>query len=297
MSISPHPDQVKAGMIAARVLSEMAEEVKEKVSVIKICTIAEKKIIDYGGKPAFPCNVCINEFAAHYTSPRGDNTKIPDSGLVKIDIGVHVNGYIADTAMTIDLDGTLDGFVYATNDALEEAIDMFEPGVALGEIGRKIESVIKAYGLKPIKDITGHQLTRYRLHGKKKVPNVKKRTRDIIETGEYYAIEPYASQSGSTIKSDFVYIFANTGIDDTLEGVNEKLRLHLRERYGPFPFASRWIRTSVDIDIVQSLTELLKAKIIRAYPLLIEKKRRLLSQSEHTVFVSEKGATLLTARD
>lgn len=297
MSVSPHPDQVKAGKIAARVLSEITKEVKEKVSVIKICTLAEKKILDYGGKPAFPCNVCIDEFAAHYTSPMGDKRKIPASGLVKVDVGVHVNGYIADTAMTIDLDGTLEGFLAATDDALQEAIEMVEPGVALGDIGREIERVIKAYGLKPIKDITGHQLKRYRLYGKKKVPNVKQRSGEKIEAGEYYAIEPYASQSGSIMDSDYVYIFANTGIAKTLDGVNEKLRLHLRERYGPLPFASRWIRTSSNLDIAESLTELLKEKIIRAYPVLVEKKKRMVSQSEHTVFVNEEGAIVLTARD
>ena len=297
MSISPHPDQVKAGKIAARVLSEITKEVKEKVSVIKICTLAEKKILDYGGKPAFPCNVCIDEFAAHYTSPIGDKRKIPDSGLVKVDVGVHVNGYIADTAMTVDLDGTLEGFVAATDDALHEAIEMIAPGVQLGDIGREIEKVVKAYGLKPIKDITGHQLKRYRLHGNKKVPNVKQRSGEKVEAGEYYAIEPYASQSGSIMESDFVYIFANTGIAKSLDGVIEKLRLHLRKRYGPLPFASRWIRTSGDLDIAESLKELLKEKIIRAYPVLVEKKKRMVSQSEHTVFVNENGAIVLTALD
>jgi methionyl aminopeptidase len=297
MNISPHPDQVNAGKIAARVLKEIIKEVKEKVSVIKICTLAEKKILDYGGKPAFPCNVCIDEFAAHYTAPMGDKRKIPASGLVKVDVGVHVNGYIADTATTVDLDGTLEGFIAATDDALQEAIEMFKPGVELGNIGREIEKVIKAYGLKPIKDITGHQLKRYRLHGKKQVPNVKQRSGEKIEAGEYYAIEPYASQSGSIMESDFVYIFANTGIAKTLDGVNEKLRLHLRERYGPLPFASRWIRTSADLDIAESLKLLLKEKIIRAYPVLVEKKKRMVSQSEHTVFVHEDGAIVLTASD
>ncbi|MGD2072176.1 MAG: type II methionyl aminopeptidase, partial [Candidatus Thorarchaeota archaeon] len=250
-----------------------------------------------GGKPAFPCNVCINEFAAHYSSPIDDKRKIPDSGLVKVDIGVHVNGYIADTAMTIDLDGALDGFIAATDDALEEAIEMIRPGVKLGDVGRKIERIIKAYGLKPIKDLTGHQLKRYRLHGGKKVPNVKRRSEKTVEVGEYYAVEPYASQSGSIMKSDFVYIFANTGITKSLEGVNEKLRLHLRERYGPLPFASRWIRTNTKLDIAEALKDLMQAKIIRAYPVLIEKKKRMVSQSEHTIFVNENGSVVLTAPD
>jgi methionyl aminopeptidase len=135
------------------------------------------------------------------------------------------------------------------------------------------------------------------LHGKKKVPNVKQRSGGKVEIGEYYAIEPYASQSGSIKDSDLAYIFANTGVDTALEGIDEKLRLHLRERYGALPFASRWIRTSTDMDIEKSLRVLSNEKIIRAYPVLIEKKRRMVSQSEHTIFVNENGAVVLTAHD
>lgn len=295
----PDPSAIKSGKIAARVLSEIREEIEPGKRIIKICALAESKIKEYGGQPAFPLNVSINHIAAHSTSPRGDKSEIPEFGLVKLDVGVVVDGYIADTACTVDIDGTLDGFVASTDDALAEAIKLMQPGTNLGDIGKQIERVIKDYGLRPIKNLSGHNLKRNRLHGGKIVPNVGKRTQDIVEIGEYYAVEPFAtSGTGTVIDSEYVYIFANTGLDKQLEGTTEKLKTYLRKKYGPYPFALRWIGTgSKDIDIVEEIKKLLKEQVIRGYPIQIEKKSRPVSQTEHTVYISEDGPVILTRSD
>lgn len=299
MVTSPNPESIEAGTIAARVLQEIREMIKPKQRIIKICATAENKIREYGGIPAFPCNVSINHIAAHSTSPRGDMSEIPEFGLVKLDVGVHVDGYIADTALTVDIDGTLDGFIAATDDALSEAISVIRPGTLLGEVGATIERVIKTYGLKPISNLNGHNLKRYRLHAGKQVPNIKTRGTPTFETGEYYAIEPFATSGiGRVIDSDYVFIFANTAIDTPIEGTTEKLRKYLRETYGPFPFASRWIGTNTkDVDIVSELKQLIRERLIRGYPMQIEKKSRPVSQAEHTVFISEDGPIILTERN
>ncbi len=299
MSKDPHPSAIRSGKIAARVLTEIRKEIEPKKRIIKICALAESKIKEYGGQPAFPLNVSINHIAAHSTSPRGDKSEIPEFGLVKLDVGVVVDGYIADTASTVDIDGTLDGFVASTEDALTEAIELMLPGTNLGQVGRQIEQVIKAYGLRPIKNLSGHNLIPNKLHAGKTVPNVKTKTSDIVEVGEYYAIEPFAtSGAGVVIDSEYVYIFANTGIDKPLEGMVEKLRKYLRDKYGPFPFALRWIGTGdKDIDIIKEIRTLLKERAVRGFPIQIEKKNRPVSQTEHTVYISENGPIVLTKLD
>jgi len=291
-----HPSAIASGKIAARVLSEISTEIEPGKKIIKICALAENRIKEYGGTPAFPFNVSINHIAAHSTSPRGDRSEIPEFGLVKLDVGVHVDGYITDTARTLDIDGTLEGFVSATDDALTDAIDLMQPGVELGYIGHAIEKVIKEYGLVPVKNLSGHNLEKFRLHGGKIVPNVKKRGVGTIEVGEYYAIEPFAtSGTGTVIDSEYVYIFANTGLDEPLEGTTEKLRKYLRDKYGPLQFALRWIGTSSkNVDLVEEIKTLLKARAIRGYPMQIEKKGRPVSQTEHTVYISEDGPIVLT---
>ncbi|MFW9811219.1 MAG: type II methionyl aminopeptidase [Candidatus Thorarchaeota archaeon] len=299
MSDQPNPSAIKSGKIAARVLSEIREEIEPGKRIIKICALAESKIKKYGGQPAFPLNVSINHIAAHSTSPRGDKSEIPEFGLVKLDVGVVVDGYIADTASTVDIDETLEGFVASTEDALTEAIEIMRPETNLGDVGKRIEQVIKEYGLRPIKNLSGHELRRDRLHAGKIVPNVRKKTKDTIEVGEYYAVEPFAtSGTGTVIDSEYVYIFANTGLDKQLEGTTEKLRKYLREKYGPYPFALRWIGTgSKDIDVVEEIKKLLKEQVIRGYPIQIEKKNRPVSQTEHTVYISEDGPIILTKSD
>lgn len=299
LDAGPHSSAITSGKIAARVLSEITAEIEPGQRIIKICALAESKIKEYGGTPAFPLNVSINHIAAHSTSPRGDKSEIPEFGLVKLDVGVHVDGYITDTARTIDIDGTLEGFISATDDALTEAIALMQPGTALGDVGDAIEKVINEYGLRPIKNLSGHNLKKYQLHAGKHVPNVKKRGIGSVEVGEYYAIEPFAtSGTGTVVDSEYVYIFANTGLDEPLEGMTEKLRKYLRNRYGPLPFASRWIGTSSkDIDVIEELKNLLKAKAIRGYPMQIEKKGRPVSQTEHTVYISEDGPMVLTKKD
>ncbi len=299
MSSALHPSAIKSGKIAARVLNEISAEIEPGKKIIKICALAENKIKEYGGTPAFPLNVSINHIAAHSTSPRGDRSEIPDFGLVKLDVGVHIDGYITDTACTIDIDKSLEGFVMATDDALNEAIAMMRPGTELGDIGQIIEKVIKDYGLKPVKNLSGHNLQKYRLHAGKIVPNIKKKRVGTIEVGEYYAIEPFATTgTGMVIDSEYVYIFSNSGVDEPLKGTTEKLRKYLRDKYGPFPFASRWIGTSSKkVDILREMKELLNARAIRGYPMQIEKKGRPVSQTEHTVYISEDGPIVLTKLD
>ena len=296
--VKPHQSQIKAGKIAARVLKEIKDEVKPGVTALRICTMVEKRIMDYGASPAFPCNVNINHVAAHHSSPRKDPTKIPDFGLVKIDVGVHIDGYIADTAATIDVDGTLEGFVAATDDALAEAIAMIEPGVKLGAVGEVIERIIKVYGLRTIKNLSGHSIKRYRLHADKIVPNTKKRIPDVVELGDCLAIEPYATTGTGMVKdTDFVYVLQNTGRKIELDGTAEKLRVFLNDRYGPMPFSPRWIGATKGVDVVEALKELLRTKAIRGIPVQVERKARPVSHSEHTIFVSDDGVQVLTLPD
>jgi methionyl aminopeptidase len=118
------------------------------------------------------------------------------------------------------------------------------------------------------------------------------------EAGECYAIEPFATSGSGISDTKNAYIFANTGADKTLEGMAEKLRLHLRQKYGSFPFASRWVQAATkQIDVPELLRTLLRNRVIKAYPVLAEKKGRPVAQSEHTVFVSEKGAIVLSQSD
>jgi methionyl aminopeptidase len=301
MAERPHPDFMKAGKIAAKVLSLVEDEVKPRVKVLKICNLAEEKIMEFGASGiAFPCNISINNEAAHYTSPYADSKVFPDKGLVKIDIGAHVNGYISDTAITVDLDGSYEKFISAAKDALEAAIETVRPGAKLGDVGKSIERTIKGYGLKPIHQLSGHQLKPWNLHAGKNVPNVGMKISSAMNLGETYAIEPFATDGNGTIKSgQYSYIFSNDMKNKKKIDRNTlRVRNAARHLFKTLPWAGRWLHGKITgIDVEVALKALLRAGVIHGYPVLYEGKNGMVSQFEHSIFVGTEGAIVSTRRD
>jgi methionyl aminopeptidase len=292
---------LKAGKIAGRVLSLIQSEVRPGVKVLKICTRAEEKILEFGASGvAFPCNVSINNEAAHYTSPHADSRVFPDKGLVKVDIGAHVNGYLSDTAVTIDLDGSYEKYIAAAKNALEAAIETAGPGVHVGTVGEAIERTIKKHGLRPVHQLSGHQLKQWILHAGKNVPNVGQKISPVMNPGETYAIEPFATNGNGTIKSNqATYIFSNDPKNKKkLDHSSLRVRNVSRQLFKSLPWASRWLYghvSGIDVDI--AIKTLQRAGAIHGYPLLLEGKDGLVSQFEHSVFIGEKGAIVSTRRD
>ncbi|MHA1575889.1 MAG: type II methionyl aminopeptidase [Candidatus Thorarchaeota archaeon] len=301
MKTKPHPDFMKAGKIAARAISDVMKEVKPKVKVMRICKLAERKIMDYGATGlAFPCNVSIDNEAAHYTSPRDDKKVFPDKGLVKIDLGAHVNGHLSDTAITVDLDGSYEDFMSAAKEALEAAIQTIKPGIKLGKVGAAIERTIKGYRkLRPVHQLSGHQLKPWILHAGKNVPNMSTRTSEKMNLGETYAVEPFATNGDGTVKSGKgMYIFSNDLKNKKkLDRLTQQIRNITRQRFGTLPWASRWLYESkTKIDIAAAIHNLRRAGAIRGYSILLEGKDGMVSQFEHSLFVGEEGAIVSTRR-
>lgn len=153
---------------SGRILAQVREFVKrlpiQNKPLLEICEQVEGKIREFGVSPAFPCNVGVNEVAAHYTSPWNDSRLVPENSLVKIDFGVELDGYITDTAVTIALNPAYDSMIVAAETALQEALSAIAPGRKLSDIGSVVERCVKRYGFKPIRNLTGHKIDRYAIH-------------------------------------------------------------------------------------------------------------------------------------
>ena len=149
---------IRAGEILSRVREETAKQVQVGVSLLEVAQVAENMIHELGGKPAFPINISRNEEAAHAT-PKKDDTEVFGEDMVKLDIGVHIDGYIADTAITVDLSGHQD-LVEAAEAALEAAIQSIHGSINTSDIGRIINDTITEFGYKPVANLTGHGLSR-----------------------------------------------------------------------------------------------------------------------------------------
>ncbi|HDI01419.1 MAG TPA: type II methionyl aminopeptidase [Candidatus Bathyarchaeota archaeon] len=290
---------LKAGEIAAEVREAVPDVVDEGKKLIDICEWVEGRIRSLGGRPAFPCNVSVNEVAAHYTSPPGDEATIPPGAIVKVDLGVHVDGYIADTATTICLDPAKERLARASRAALEAALREMRPGIRISHVSSIIERTIRAYGCKPISNLTGHDLDRYTIHAGTAIPNVSTISLKKLRPGRAYAIEPFVTEpwgDGVVIEAPVSTIFRL--VRPTVKGKGKRASELLRAIYNEFktlPFAERWLwRLLPRSKYEQAWRELLDKGAVMSYPVFIERSRCPVAQFEHTVVVLEDKCIITT---
>jgi methionyl aminopeptidase len=191
-----------SGKILCAAREEMRGYVKENMLIIDVCEKAEALIREKGGLPAFPCNVSINEVAAHYTSPPGDKNIIPQGSTVKVDMGVQIDGYVTDTAFTVSFNPEGKSMIATAEHALQTAIDNIHGGISTGRIGGIIETAIRNRGFKPVSNLTGHSVGRYLIHAGTSIPNVATLTTTKVHTGEVFAIEPFVTQPDAIARVD-----------------------------------------------------------------------------------------------
>ncbi|WP_129112982.1 type II methionyl aminopeptidase [Halegenticoccus tardaugens] len=295
MSIGPLDDEVvgkyrEAGEVLRTVLDETAELIEPGVTHLEVAEHAESRIRELADGCAFPANISVDEEASHATPAADDDAKFGEE-MVCLDLGVHVDGYIADAAVTVDHSGN-DELVEAAEQALEAAIDAVGPGVETGEIGAEIEDVIRGYGYTPVLNLSGHGVERYDAHTGPSVPNRGTERGVELTVGDVVAIEPFATDGRGKVSEgskEEIYELVNErsvrnrGARQVLETVSSEFRT--------LPFAARWLdgpRTEM------ALRRLKQQDVLRGYPVLKEEAGRLVSQAEHTVIVTEDGCEITT---
>ena len=291
----------KAGKIAQEVKKYIKPQIKVGEKVLDIITNTEAKIEELEGLCAFPVNLCINNIAAHYTSPKKDDElEINEGDLVKIDLGVHVEGYIVDTAFTVSFseEELLENIIQSTEVAYDAAKLMVKPKYNTREIGKKIEQIIKGFKYNPIKELGGHQIERWTVHGKKQLPELGSQGGDIMEEGEVFSIEIFASTGvGSVHNTNNTYIYELNpyiGRVPLRRKTSKQLLGFIKKKYTTLPFAERWLANEFRFGVAFGLQELVQQGKLRGHFVLAEKKGAKVAQIEETIIVTEKGFEQLT---
>ena len=186
-----------AGRILAEVLEEARQRVEVGAALLDVAEFVEGAIRSRGAQPAFPCNISLDRNAAHYT-PSPNDKSVFGENMVKLDVGVHVDGYIADAAITVDLSGH-EKLAEASCAGLDAALELVGPGVSTATIGKAIEEAITGYGFKPVSNLTGHGLSRYLAHDEPAVPNKVLDKGTVLKAGDVIAIEPFATNGSGRI--------------------------------------------------------------------------------------------------
>ena len=294
-------EYIKAGKIAGQV-REMARN-KNWVgkTVYEICEQIESQIRSKGAKCAFPVNTSINEVAAHYTAEPNDELTIQEDDLVKIDLGAQVNGWIADTAVTVNYDPQYEGLVQTAEEALNNAMTQVKDGVKASDIGRTIEKTIKQLGYTPIMNLSGHSLDQYTIHAGKSIPNVWSIGSFSLSSKSAYACEPFVTTQeglGFVKEGKTRNIFAMVSRKKTKDVQADELLDFIWNNFNMLPFALRWILKEYDQDEGRTrelLDVLIKKKAVQAYPVLVEGNSQRVAQAEHTFIPNEEGAIITTA--
>ena len=295
-------EELEKFRLSGRILRETREEMKtqvhENMLIIEVCEKVEGLIRAKGGKPAFPCNVSINEVAAHYTSPPNDTLTIPEGSTVKVDLGVQVDGYVTDTAFTTSFNPEGRSMANTAEQALKTAIENIHGGMTLGKIGGLIETTIKNRGFKPISNLTGHSVGRYLIHAGTSIPNVAQVSLTKVKTGEVYAIEPFVTLPdavGRVDDSPQTTIYRLLKAKSVKNEYAKRLLKYIEANFRTLPFAERWLNGVVPKEQYHAaFKELLASKAIMGYPVFVEVSKKPVAQAEHTVLIKDDGCEVLT---
>ncbi|MBR9692432.1 type II methionyl aminopeptidase [Candidatus Woesearchaeota archaeon] len=288
---------VKAGKVAAQALEYGASLIKPGAIVRDVLDKIETFIKEQGAGIAFPAQTSINDVAAHFCPTMDDDRVFQDTDVVKLDVGAHVDGYVGDNAITINLDKDNEDknkLVAASKAGRDAAIKLVKAGVTPRQLGKAIEQEIVKRGFSPIRNLSGHGLGQYEIHTTPSIPNYDGGDEKPLEAGQVIAIEPFATTGkGLIYNADSPTLFAMSGV----KGVRSPLARQVLERiktYNGLPFTTRWLEAEFGAKTKLALGQLKQADVIHAYPPLPEEGHGLVSQSEHTILVEKDGYRILT---
>jgi len=283
-------DWIKAGKIASKAREYGCSLIVEGEKLETVMDKVEEFILKEGAKPAFPAQISLNNIAAHYTSPPGDVLVFEKGDICKLDLGVCVNGAIADTAITKEIGDKNKELVEASKAALDAAIKIIKPGIQLKEIGKVIEKEITSRGFNPIRNLSGHGLGEYQIHTGDSIPNYDNGDETELKEGDTIAIEPFATTGNGFIKEgklSTIYRVVNT--KPTRSPTSRKVFAHIIEEYKTLPFCLRQLNKKFNqMQVRLAINELERAGNLYHYTQLPEASDGLVSQHEHTLIVKEK---------
>ena len=286
---------LKAGRIASEVRKYAKTITKKDIPLLEIAEKIEAKIEELGGKSAFPVNLSIDNISAHYTPSYDDKTLASD--LLKVDFGVHIDGWIADNAFSVDLENSEENkkLIQASKDALDNAIKLItEKGVVRGvvadistdETGDIISKTIESYGFSPIINLSGHSMDNYKLHSGTSIPNIDDGRKIKFEEG-IYAFEPFATTGSGKVhdgKPSGIYELRET--KNIRNPISREILEFIKKEYDTLPFCSRWLVKKFGTKALFGLKQLEDNGNLHHFSQLVEIQGSKVSQAEHTILIS-----------
>ena len=288
----------KPGLVAAQALHHGASLIKPGVSLLSVAEEVEKFIVSSGAKLAFPVGISLNSMAAHYTPLPDDPLTFSFGDMVKLDLGAHIDGYVADNARTVVVGNSSEhaALVAASFDALMAAAKLVKPGTALSQIGVSVSDVICAAGFSPVRNLSGHSIERWTVHAGMTIPNYDNGDSTVLSSGQTIAIEPFATQGSGFVKEgphSTIYRFdRKVAVRDP---VAREVFTFIQQEFLTLPFSRRAIAAQFGIaKATRALQFLQQAGAVYGYAQLPDREGKFVSQHENSFYLTDKGHVVLT---
>lgn len=288
---------IQAGKIAKEVREWIKPQIKKDMPLLEIAEKIEKKIEELGGKPAFPTNLSIDNIAAHCTPSHDDKTSA--HGLLKVDFGVHIDGWVADLAFSLDLENSEENkkLIEASKQALGNATKLLKENLApttTSEMGRAIQGTIESYGSFPIVNLSGHEMKQYDLHAGITIPNTDDNKNTFLSPGSY-AIEPFStSGTGKVHDGKPSGIYGLIDEKNPRSPIARKVLKFAKENYKELPFCSRWIKEEMGPEALFGLKQLENNGNLHQFPQLAESPGSKVAQAEDTILIEDEKTIVTT---
>lgn len=291
---------IKPGMT----MTSIAELIENSVQ-----SLAEGKTWKEAGT-GFPTGLSINDCAAHWTPNKGDKTILQEGDVMKVDFGVHVNGRIIDSAYTATFDPKYDPLLEAVRAATNTGIKEAGIDVRLCDIGAAVQETMESYELplngrtypiRCIRNLNGHNIKPYSIHGGKSVPIVDNGDQTKMEEGETFAIETFGSTGRGLVLNggEVSHYSLNPGYEHTpLKLLSAKHLLNtIDSTFGTLPFCRRYLDKLGEDKYLLGLNHLVKNNIVQDYPPLMDTKGCYTAQYEHTLLLRPTAKEVLSRGD
>jgi methionyl aminopeptidase len=288
----------KAGQIAKQVKDYAKSVIKPEILLSEIAEKIESKITELGAEVAFPVNLSIDDVAAHYTPKLRDDKKA--SGLLKVDIGVHVKGCIADLAFTLDLtpEKKYSKLIEASEQALKAALEEVKKSkenTTLSQIGKAINEVITKAGFSPIVNLSGHGLGEYNIHSGITIPNYDNKSDKQLGEGAF-AIEPFSTLSsgaGMIYEGAGSNIYHVSGQGVIRDPTSREIISYIMENKQTLPFSQRELEKKFGTKALIAIANLKRTGVINEFPQLVEKNHQPVSQAETSFIIHNNQVEIL----
>eukprot|EP01023_Acetabularia_acetabulum_P029502 TRINITY_DN2783_c0_g1_i1.p1 TRINITY_DN2783_c0_g1~~TRINITY_DN2783_c0_g1_i1.p1 ORF type:complete len:381 (-),score=60.30 TRINITY_DN2783_c0_g1_i1:193-1335(-) len=310
-----------AAEICNKSIAEVISKCKAGANVYEICVLGDNHILEqtgaiYKGKKiekgvAFPTCLSINSVVGHFTPNQGDATELKDGDVVKIDMGCHIDGFVATQATTVvvqeefgsAITGKVADLISAANTTFELAMRLIRPGKRVSDVAGLLSSCVEAYGVQLVEGVMTHNMKQFVIDGNKVVlnkpsPDARVDDSEFLEN-EVYAIDIVVSTGeGKTRMLDE----KETNIYKRALDVEYSLKLktsravfsEITKKYPTMPFS---IRNLENKQVRMGLSECLSHGLLHPYPVLHEKPGIIVAQIKGTVLLMPNGSDRITTAE